>query len=97
MQEGAEGATSEVREADLEEVAEGEEDSMVTEARAAEATTALTEEAEAGLVAVGGDRHQTETTAAEAETRAGAMEVAAAEGDDSPVSADEITIYLVVS
>ena len=91
--------TSEVRE-DLEEAGEAEV-SMVTGAREVEETTALTEEAEAGLVAVGGDRHQTETSAgcpeaaweAEAETRAGVMEVAAAEGDDSPVSADEITIY----
>ena len=88
--------TSEVRE-DLEEAGEAGEVSTVTGAREVEATTALIEEAEAGLVAVGGDRHQTETTAAEAETRAGAMEVAAAEGDDSPVSADEITIYFVVS
>ena len=93
MQEGAEGATSEVREADL------EEDSMVTEARVAAATTALTEEAEAGLVAAGGDPRQMETSeacpeaawAAEAETRAGGMVAVAAEGGDRLMLMNEIT------
>ena len=77
---------------------------MGTGVRAAEATTALTGEAEVGLVAAGGDHHQTATSAgcpeavwaAEEETKAGAMEVVAAEGDDSPVSADEITIIVLL-
>ena len=65
---------------------------MVTEARvAAGATTALTEEAEAGLVGAGGDPRQMETReacqeaawAAEGETRVGAMVAVAAEGGDS--------------
>ena len=92
MEEGGEGATSEVREAALEE--DEEEANSATGVRAAEATTALTEEeAEEALVAAGGDLHQMATSvecpgaawAAGEETRAGAMVAVAEEGGDSPV------------
>ncbi len=91
MEEGGEGATSEVREAALEE--DEEEANSATGVRAAEATTALTEEeAEEALVAAGGDLHQMATSVecpgaawAGEETRAGAMVAVAEEGGDSSV------------
>ena len=94
MEEGGEGETSEVREAALEEGEEEvEEVNLVTGVRAAEATTALTGEAEEDLVAVGGDLHQMATSEeclgaaweAGEETRVGAMVAVAEEGGDSQV------------